>query len=117
MHLVPGDLAVFYVGRPECVFGGWAVLDSALMETAIEQQSLTRERRFDGSLGVRLTKPMIWETGVPVKDLLADLQVFHQKKNWGGYLQGGILRIPEEDFTLILGASEKLSNRRTPNTQ
>ncbi len=55
------------------------------------------------SLGFSEVK--LWKTPVGIYDILGNLGFVVRKDNWGIYFQGGVSRIPEKDYKLILEAS------------
>lgn len=56
----------------------------------------------DESKTVHLSGIKIWKKPVSMHDVLPDLTFIRKKHSYGMYLVGGVRKIPEEDFNLIL---------------
>ena len=104
-NLKKGDKVVFYMGSPQMVFVGTAVLASksfALDEDQKEKYS-HKKTFFSPDYGVLLENIDIWKKRQSAKELAPQLQFIENKVNWGAYFQGGVRQIPESDFKTIIG--------------
>ena len=109
-NLNKGDKVVFYVGLPEKVFAGTAVLESPCIKLSDSQ----KEKYGHGTdfyrqeYGVLLKKEDIdmWQKAKSVKELLSQLTFIEKSEYWGSYFQGGVRQITEEDFKTIIGERE-----------
>jgi len=54
------------------------------------------------------SKAILWKTPVGIYDILDNLGFVVRKDNWGIYFQGGVSRIPERDYNLILEAAKSI---------
>lgn len=105
-HLREGDEVIFYLGRSrrERGFIGIGVLASkprSLMKLdGVEYASPSS--KFDQVVELRDVK--LWEKVKPVVKIVPRLGFIKNKRNWGIYLQGGIVRIFKRDFELIVEA-------------
>jgi len=113
------DSIVFYVGQPECTFTGTAVL-------ATESFMLSKEHRqlywhdnpiFHTEYGVQLRDINVWESPVPVRDLVNSLFFIENKEFWGTYFQGGIRGLTEEDYRVIAEHERKVFTPPTIDQQ
>ncbi len=94
-----GDRALFYVGgRRGGKFAGRCVISS-------KPRSLLRSGRREEVRGmdyvIILDKVEIWNKPRFVKSLVDKIGFIDDKENWGMYLQGSLVPIPDEDFELI----------------
>jgi len=44
----------------------------------------------------------LWQRHIPIRELLDSLSFIKDKKHWGLYLQGGVIKISEGDYNTIL---------------
>lgn len=51
---------------------------------------------------VTLSDVKVWRKPVPMKMALQDLKFVTNKTNWGIHFQGGVTRLPDEDYKFIL---------------
>lgn len=101
--LKQGDRVVFYLGIPIKSFTASATLASDAFElNSLQKQSYSHGLDyFTVDYGVFLEDLAIWESRVPVDEIVSSLSFIQNKENWGAYFQGGIRPIPTEDFGAI----------------
>jgi predicted RNA-binding protein len=103
-NLLQGDKVVFYLGNPEKIFAGAAILASnAYKPTPEDRIRLSHDNNplYDFDYGVQLEEIKIWDTPRYVPNLVEDLSFIENKQYWGTYFQGGIRGISPEDFQTI----------------
>jgi predicted RNA-binding protein len=84
------DKILFYLARyPRRKFVANAVLSSKVREE-------------DEEFSVGLNKIKIWKRQIPIRPLIESLEFIKNKNKWGGYMQGGIVKITKKDFDKIL---------------
>ncbi len=54
---------------------------------------------------VDLDNIKVWEKIKPIQPILPSLSFIKKTKNWGAYLQGGVRKITEEDYKVIINSS------------
>jgi hypothetical protein len=98
--LQPGDTILAYVGAPERAFIGQATLASPTHEWEPHEK-----QKYPGSFtgGVAFSTVAVWDHVVPIKTVWPETTA--AKKNPGGFFQGGVVRLAEEDFNRIVGAA------------
>lgn len=98
-----GDQIVFYIGNPERVFGGTAIIASKNFELSETEKANYSHGSpiFIADYGVKLSEIDIWEEPKFVPDLVPDLEFIENKPYWGTYFQGGIRGISERDYSII----------------
>jgi len=99
-----GDKVVFYLGTPEKIFAGTAILTSNVYKPTSEESiglSHNNNPLFDYDYGVQLDDINVWETPRYVPDLIEDLSFIENIQYWGSYFQGGIRGISVEDYQTI----------------
>jgi predicted RNA-binding protein len=113
-NLQRGDKVVFYLGQPEKAFTGTATLVSTAVELDEEQkEQLTHGLDiYRADTGVYLEDVHKWEERKPIDDLLARLSFVKKKERWQAYFQGGVIRISEEDFQLIMDTVANTTSSR-----
>ncbi|MBN1451642.1 MAG: EVE domain-containing protein [Anaerolineales bacterium] len=106
-QIARGDKIVFYLAGKEKVFCGTATAASEYYELGPEEQEkYSHGGRFVFHyFGVRLTETDPWPLGVPVREIKEELGFITNKDNWGAHFQGGVRRLPEEDYQKILEAA------------
>ncbi len=100
------DRVVFYIAVPKKAFGGTATLASPSFKlTDSQKKEYAHGTEFyESDYGVLLKEIDTWATPKAVTDeLVSRLKFIENKEFWGGYLQGGIRQIPEDDFKTIVG--------------
>ena len=99
------DKVVFYIGEPRKVFGGTATLASPSFELneSLREQYAHGKEFYTSDYGVLLKDIDIWQKPKNVDGLIHHLKFIEKKEFWGGYFQGGVRQIPEEDFKTIIG--------------
>jgi hypothetical protein len=102
-----GDQVVFYVGRPDCAFGGTARLASDSVTLTAEQQSDLSHSSvfFTAEYGVFLDAVEIWGLMHPMPVLAPSLKFIKNPGQWGVYLQGGIRQVTEADYAAIVNGT------------
>ncbi len=85
-----GDQVVFYLGTPERVFGGTAVLDGENFELTPEQYDRFTQAGapYVTEHGIMLREIDIWEEPRFTPDLVPNLSFIENKQYWGSYFQG-----------------------------
>ena len=58
----------------------------------------------------------LWRKHVPINDLIDDLSFIKDRKHWGLYIQGGIVRITKDDFELVLRKARSKYNQSRKKT-
>lgn len=98
-----GDQVVFYAAG---MFHGTARIGGPAREATSDDALVMTSlglRAFDAH--VALVEPRIWQTPIPIRELLADLTFVKNKRRWGLHLMTGIVRIPVDDFNRIIAGS------------
>lgn len=110
-NLKEGDEVIFYVGSPKSVFAGRVTLASAGIHLSDEtQEKLSHGISFYRSdAGVWLRDIEIWEPAQPVESLIPVLSFIKNKDSWYAYFQGGIVKIQESNFQVIINSLEEPS--------
>ena len=92
-----GDKVLFYEAGDEGkkLFGSGDLFSS--LEKDVE----------DNSEFVTISSFEFWNPPIPIKRILSKLSFIKNKKYWGIYFQGGIVRLPETDYSLILNLHKK----------
>ncbi|HEY31543.1 MAG TPA: EVE domain-containing protein [Dehalococcoidia bacterium] len=100
-----GDEVVFYIAAPRKVFRGSANLASSsfVLNNTQRQQYGHGTEFYENDYGVLLKDIEIWPQPKAIEDLLPSLRFIENKEFWGGYLQGGVRQITEDDFRTIVG--------------
>jgi EVE domain/Endonuclease NucS len=98
-----GDPVVFYVGSPNKVFAGTAVIAKECFELSPGQRDLFSHGRpfFRAPFGVLLDEIEIWPQSKSVEALVPSLDFIENKTFWYSYFQGGIRQVEEHDFRRI----------------
>ncbi len=86
-----GDSIVFYKAREN----GQKFLGSATIQEIVSHED-------DSAHYVEMSVIRAWDKPVEMKDVLSDLEFIKNKKAWGNYFQGGIIKIPEKDYLEII---------------
>jgi len=65
---------------------------------------LASELKDAGSMdsAVMLSNTKTWKNPVPMNDVLEHLKFITNKANWGIHFQGGVIKISDDDYNLIL---------------
>lgn len=107
-NLSKGDKVVYYIGLPEKVFAGIAVLASPCLELSESQSGKYAHGKefYTQDYGVLLEDIEKWEKPKSVEELVPQLKFIENKQFWGSYLQGGVRQLTEEDFKTIVGERE-----------
>ena len=101
--LEKGDRVVFYIGTPNKVFAGTAVLASQSfgLSDAHWNKWSHGKHFYRAEYGVQLTDIDIWAKRKSVSSLIQRLSFIENQKFWGTYFQGGVRGISEADFKTI----------------
>jgi predicted RNA-binding protein len=91
-QLSKGDMILFYLAGEE----GKKFIGSGELLSDLT----VNEKNFDSF--VTLGNMKLWKNQIAITDVLNELSFIKNKKHWGLHFQGGIVRIPEKDFRLIL---------------
>ena len=101
-----GDKVVFYVASSEVKgFAGTGVVASNPHPMTPEQKFHafgTPSEAFDYS--IELENPVLWPEVKEVEPLIGKLSFIKSKRRWGSAFRGGIKRITEEDYNIIVKA-------------
>lgn len=102
------DKVIFYVGYPETIFAGCAILSSSAFRTNEEQQSRFCHGKefFKSEYGVFLDEIEIWQKPILAGNIAKELDFIKKPRFWGTYLQGGIRKITQNDFETIIQKSK-----------
>lgn len=102
-NLSKGDKVVFYIAAPVKRFAGTAVLASASfkLNDSQRQQYGHGKECYIVDYGVLLEDIDIWDARKSVEALLPKLKFIENKEFWGGYFQGGVRQLTEEDFRTV----------------
>ena len=57
---------------------------------------------------VDLSDVCIFNKPIQMSSILGDLVFIRNKKNWGAYMQGGVVRLPKVDYNMII---EKIADQ------
>jgi len=91
-----GDNVIFYIGgRAAMDFVGKARVSSKLTPIG------------DSNYFVSLSNIELWKKRIPVKNILQELKFILNKKKWGAYFQGGVIRLPDNDYNSIFVKSQE----------
>ena len=96
-HLSKGDKIVIYHGGR---FGTASLVGTFVISSGLK---VTGFHTF--VLG--MSDAQMWKNQVKIKDILHDLKYIKRKDNWGIYFQGGVTRLPDEDYKTILAKSSE----------
>jgi len=104
-NLSEGDKVVFYIAAPRKFFRGTAILASCsfTLNASQRQQYGHGTEFYENDYGVLLKEVEVWSQPKAIEDLLPSLKFIENKEFWGGYLQGGVRQITEDDFRTIVG--------------
>lgn len=97
--LAPGDQMVVFIGSPDRAFIGSATLASNVHPWAPDE---SRVYPAGFKEGVALTDVAIWDHPVPIMSVWP--QTASARTNPGGYWQGGVARLPQDDYNHIVAA-------------
>ena len=114
-RIKPGDKAVFYAaGSGNSVF-----LASATLATACEpltnssKQALPGELLYDLAFDfpslytIELSEANLFSKPLPARTLVNHLSFIKNPSYWGSYFQGGSIRIPSDDYSLLVQEGSK----------
>lgn|SRR5574341_880879 len=110
--LKKNDKVIFYLAGSEMVFVGTATLESDSFKLTPEQRkSLSHNHPFyEADYGVQLIDIESWPIYKKVTDLIPYLSFIENRQFWGAYFQGGIRRVNEKDYSIIVeGATRTLT--------
>lgn len=73
---------------------------------------LASELKDSGSMDsiVMLSNTKTWKDPVPMNNVLEHLKFITNKVNWGIHFQGGVIKISDDDYNLILSKKSKLTS-------
>ncbi|MFC1920387.1 endonuclease NucS domain-containing protein [Chloroflexota bacterium] len=106
MNLNEDDRIVYYIAVPKKTFSGTAELASSSFKLNESQKKKYAHgiEFYVSDYGVLLKEINTWPTQKVVTDeLVSRLKFIENKEFWGGYFQGGIRQIPEDDYRTIVG--------------
>ena len=91
-----GDRVVFYrAGENKQFFWGYGKI------------------REINNLLIKLENVKIWDSPLPIRYVIKRLSFIKNKESWGVHLQGGIRKISEKDYRLILNLARSLGIKTT----
>ena len=113
-----GDRVIFYLGKPESVFSGQAVLKSGsfeLTQDQVERYSRVDTNIFDAKYGVELEDCKEWpeHNSISVEEIAPKLDLIENETYWWAYFQGGIRQITEADYETIVDSKALVSGGGT----
>jgi len=95
-RLKKNDSVVFYLGgEKNKVIMGTAKIASHLREDA------------DTDFAVEISDVTIFRSPLPIHDIVDSIRFIRNKRNWGCYLQGGVIEIPSTDLENIKSYNKK----------
>lgn len=102
----PNDRAIFYAaGVGQMVFTATARISSTCI-TIGRKEGMLLEDKFEFvnafPFGISLEEPQYFKRPVPARELLKELSFIGNSSKWGAYFQGGVIRITEDDYKLIV---------------
>ena len=118
-NFATNDKVIFYLGAPDMQLAGTAAIRGILTpknQSEFENLAHGTSEVYRYNTGVWLEDIQIWDEQQDFNALIHELSFIENKKNWGIYLQGGVTRIPKEDYIFILqnspdgGVHEKKKN-------
>lgn len=109
--LAPGDSVLIYAaasyGDPDrhCFLGSAQVVGSLVESSRVESVApawlgLKNKTLFD----VPVAHLRLFPCAVPAQALLPSLSFVRNKAQWGSYFQGGIRKLPREDYDAVMAA-------------
>jgi hypothetical protein len=106
-HMRKGDIVLLYIGRPYCVFAGYAVISEEARPFNKEERTklLDKKYRRKPKAGIKLSRVKRFNVQVPVPLLVPELTFIKNKKNWGMYFQGSANKIDQVNFEVILSVA------------
>ena len=104
------DKVVFYVGYPETIFAGCALLSSSAFRTNEEQKFRFCHGIgfYQADYGVFLDEIEIWQKPVLAGKIAEELDFIKKPEFWGTYFQGGIRIITQHDFETIIQKNKSI---------
>jgi len=96
-RLSEGDKTLFYQGGED----GGKVIASAELASSLQQHE-------NADSFVKIKNFEVWKKPIDIRALTDKLSFIKNKRHWGVYLQGGIVKISEVDYNKIIRKSEKL---------
>jgi len=96
-ELSENDKVLFYQGGE----GGKKIVGGAELASSL----IRDENNIFDFVIIRNIK--LWEKPVEIKTVLEELSFIINKMYWGLYLQGGVIKIPEKDYKVILTKAGK----------
>jgi len=95
--LSKGDKIVIYHGGR---FGTASLVGTFVISSEVKSAG-------NDTFVVEMSDTQMWKNQVKIKDILDDLKYIKRKDNWGIYFQGGVTRLPDDDYkTILANASE-----------
>lgn len=101
--LKKGDSLLFYLGKSYEFLGSAKVAKEPYKVDPDESKDLFIK---SDTLKIDLSNVEIWDKQKPIKPLLGELSFIKNSINWGAYLQGGIRKIVESDYKLIINSTD-----------
>ena len=105
--LQSGDNVIFYLAGPGGGFIGRATLISGAYIDKTKESDNWWFNRSETNYRVDLTNVEKWERVKPIQPILSELSFIKNKKtkSWGAYLQGGVRKITDDDYRIIIDSS------------
>jgi len=102
-----GDHVIFYLAGQGGGFIGTATLTSGSYIDKTGESSNWWFNRSETNYRVDLTDIEKWDRIKPIQPILNDLSFIKNKKtkSWGAYLQGGVRKITEDDYKIIINST------------
>lgn len=89
LKIQKGDKILFYLAR----FPRQKIVANAILKSNVTSVG---DKFF-----VDLSELEIWKKQISIKPFIESLDFIKNKSKWGGYLQGGISKISENDYLLL----------------
>lgn len=90
-ELAVGDIVLFY----KAGLKGQKFLGTGKIKSELKEETAFRDY-------LEIEEISVLATPVEMKDVIKELDFVKNKDNWGNYFQGGVRRISEDDFSVII---------------
>ena len=91
LNIRKGDKILFYLARPP----RRKIIANAVLSSEV------KENGEDFLVGI--SRIRLWKKQVSIKPFIESLEFIKNKVKWGGYMQGGIVKITDKDYELLRG--------------
>jgi predicted RNA-binding protein len=100
-----GDLALIYVsGSGAKVLVGELVLGSDVtsLPENLRRKYFALPLVMSADYWVKVANFKFWKKPLPIRDVVGQISVIKNKKNFGAYLMGGVAQIKNEDYSKVI---------------